>query len=205
MENNKLAMVLLLICVFYQSCTSSTMNYKEYLQYVESEQSGYKIEKHLHGWRYIMQYQPPEYRYCKTVGAKGFSVDELKNQVAKSKGWVFVNLSVSHDSIRSAQPIRLISSSRDDYTQKNNYYLIENAGNFSMVDKGRRITPVVFQYENSYNLSPNDVFVIGFKTDEDRRFENDLTIEYNDVLLQNGIVRFILKKDDLNALKNIKI
>lgn len=177
----------------------------DYIKYVEGESSGYKVERSVDMWHYKVQYKPAEYIYLLENKNDSMSAEGLKKRVGELQKWRFFNVYVSNDSIKAA-PIRLMCSNMNQYNSMLNFYLNNNRSNFFLNINSRKVPATVYNYENSYNLAPYDVFVIGFEVGLTPITSDDkIVLEYNDEVLKNGIVKFMFSGDVLNKRIEVKI
>lgn len=191
--------LLLLPCmVFFAGCGSHMLTKAAYIRYIEDPDNGFRKERVVDYWRYKVQLKPAAYIFLQESKMAG-TRDEYNKRLKQLKGWYFFNVYVQHDTIHQYSPIRLISTDMASYNVNLNYYLTQNKGNFTLYVDSLPLYPVIYHYENDYNLSPEDVFVVGFQLPEEQqvRQPGKLVLQYDDELLRNGMVRFVFKQNEL--------
>ena len=99
-------------------------------------------------------------------------------------------------------PLRLISSNLDEYNSLLNYYLTQNKNNFMLYTPRDTVYPQVYVFENNYNLSPEDVFVVAFHL-KDVQHDQPMVLAYNDEILRAGIGKFSFTPEALEKEPSI--
>lgn len=186
-----------LVCgVGLQSCSRS-VGKDEYVKYVEDKNNGFTKEHKIEHWHYRVQFKPASYIYLHEA-RNALNKEQYITRKSQLEGWCFFNIYVRHDSLKQYAPVRLISSDIQSYNDNLSYYLTQNKHNFILYADTIAYYPTVYNYENDYNLSPEDVFVVGFQVPGKLKNEcENLILQYDDELLRNGIIRFVFKQKDL--------
>jgi hypothetical protein len=171
----------------------------EYVKYVETEKSGLRKEHLVDKWAYKVQYKPSTYIFLNEN--KTVNVDQRKyeHRLRQLEEYCFFNVYVNNTELKTASPIRLVSKNIDDYNYLLNYYLANNKMNFKLVIGDKVVLPTIYMYENGYNLSPQDVFIVGFEFDVKQAIRNkeQITLQYDDKLLKSGPINFVFEYSDL--------
>ncbi|MBS1529410.1 MAG: hypothetical protein JSU01_03805 [Bacteroidetes bacterium] len=182
------------------ACDKGRLSPVAYIHYLEDKGNGFKKSSVAGQWQYKVQYKPAGYIYLQERKGAGLSQADYNQRKAQLADWCFFNVYVQHDTIHTAAPIRLISNNLARYNTALSYYLSTNSSNFILYTGKDTLYPVIYNYENNYNLSPEDVFVVGFHLKKsDLKSARQMMLVYDDELLQTGFVRFAF---DLKKIQN---
>jgi hypothetical protein len=193
-------------CIFFMLLVSSCkgdLKPGEYIEFIREAENGFKKEEHSKGWIYQAQYKPPAFIYLQENKNEVLNLIGLENKKTQLRNWRFFNIVVSHESKKGA-PLRLVSNTMEDYNVYLGYLLSENRNNFKLSIGKDTVYPKLYLYENSYGLSPQDVFVVAFEvpvTDEKQSF----SLHYEDAVLRNERVSFSFDKEKLDKEPQIKL
>jgi len=177
-----------------------------YINFIRDADNGFVREVKAGEWQYKAQYKPAAYIYVQENNGKNITESGFEQRKTALKDWYFFNLYVSNTNNHKSAPIRIISSNLDEYNRALSYYLNENRNNFRLYDGQDTLYPVICTYENNYNLSPEDVFVVGFerKHEAGQKKNKMLTLEYSDEVLRTGILKFSFDEKNLAKEPQIK-
>jgi hypothetical protein len=195
METKSIKILFVLLSILSIGCTK-TLRPGAYISYVQEEKNGFSKAGQAGNWSYAVQYKTAAFIYLQEKKSGQVSEEEYMKRKGELEEWIFFNVSVQHSTVKSASPLRLSSSDLGQYNILLNYYLGENRNNFKLISENKTFTPEIYLFENNYNLSPQDVFVLGFHTGKDSKPEQ-FTLSYNDEVLASGIIRFAFNKQDL--------
>ncbi len=168
-----------------------------YVRFIEDVDNGYSKSVTVGTWKYTIQHKPPTYIYIQEKNGSALNRSELDRRASQLKNWVFFNVYVQHVENRTSSPIRMVGQDMQTYAAIVNYYVSENAHSFRLITPNGEIQPSIYSFENSYNLSPKDVFVVGFEVHSEADKE-EMTLAYNDEVLQTGIVNFSFHKSKMS-------
>lgn len=187
--------IFLMIVTIY-GCKQKQLSANSYINYIESEGNGFLQNADINGWSYRVQYKPAAYIYLQESKSPNVNENLLHQREDQLKGWVFFNVYAQHKDVKKMSPLRLVSSNLEEYNSILHYYLNENKMNFRLYTSTDTVFPQIYVFENNYNLSPQDVFVLGFKL-RDIQSRGSMTLSYNDEVLKTGIVKFNFSEADL--------
>jgi hypothetical protein len=143
---------------------------------------------------YTIQYKPAgfilEKEHLDTAAAR-----ERANQL---KGMVWFNISFSVDGYGQS-PLRYKVASVEEYTERQNYYLNQAPRDIYLLYGNDSLLVDSYWFENNQNLAPFETMVVGFKLPPpDSIPERDLKIAFYDRVFKNGIIKTIIRKEDIN-------
>jgi hypothetical protein len=186
----KLSILLLTGLVLAGGCGFRSLKPSGYMAFVEDRDNGYVKSSVLNNWQYRVQYRPSSYICLQETRGDVSDKASFEKRKQQLRNWRFFNVYTSHKLDRHASPIRLVSTGLEDYNRYLGYYLAPNRGNFLLLSGRDTLSPVIYQFENNYNLSPEDVFVVGFELSPEAKAPEDMTLVYRDEVLKTGILSF---------------
>ena len=196
----------LLVLLIVSSCHLSTLSPVAYVSYVENTKNGLRKEKVVDSWKYKVQYKPQAYIYLQEKKGGKINKKDCSTRIEQLGNWCFFNIYIQHDSIHTSAPIRLVSHNISEYNSALSYYLSQNKNNFMLYAGKDTLYPGIYNYENNYNLSPEDVMVVGFELKgNSAKNKEKLILVYNDELLKTGFIRFVFEKADLEKEPRIDL
>jgi len=185
-----------IVVIALAGCRPKTLEPASYVRFLQEKGNGFRKETTVGDWTYKLQYKPPAYIYLQENGGKAVTEEDFEQRKQTLKGWLFFNLYVSHKTTHKMSPLRIISRDMTEYNAYLSYYLSENKMNFKLFTPTDTLSPSVYVFENNYNLSPEDVFVVGFQLSKDWK-PSDITVSYNDEILKTGIIKFSFAGEEL--------
>jgi hypothetical protein len=186
------------IILFY-SCkaTNKKVAPAEYVLFIEDEQNDYKVILEAGAYIYTFQYKPSEYIALKEMeGLNVIDTVKYRNRLHALENTVWFNVYVEAAN-SNVNPVKNnLGGGMDEYNNRIAYFLNEARNSFTLY-YGKDVMPQVgYNFENNYGLTPKDVMVIGFKI-PDAQPKDDLTIEYNDKLFKNELLKVKITKSQL--------
>lgn len=186
------------VLLILTGCERDRLSPVAYIRYMEDKGNGFRKSVVAGQWAYKVQYKPAGYIYLQERKGAELNQADYSKRKAQLADWCFFNVYVQHDTIHTAAPIRLTSSNLAQYNTALSYYLSANSRNFILYTGSDTLYPVIYNYENNYNLSPEDVFVVGFHLRKSSlKNTQQMMLVYDDELLQNGFVRFAFDQKDI--------
>ncbi|HTM64953.1 MAG TPA: hypothetical protein VL093_01415 [Flavipsychrobacter sp.] len=194
--------VLGVLALLFCSCRQSLLTPAEYVSFIENKDNGFVKSAVIGDWMYKVQYRPSTFIYLQEAKNHSFNKETYELRRKQLKGWIFFNVYTSHTKTSKMAPLRLISSNLDEYNSLLNYYLTQNKNNFMLYTPRDTVYPQVYVFENNYNLSPEDVFVVAFHL-KDVQHDQPMVLAYNDEILRAGIVKFSFTPEALEKEPSI--
>lgn len=172
---------------------------EELVSWLEDEDNGLRKAVATRTHRYVFQYKPMQYIICKErQGDAGKSAEKRRAELRHAVWFnVFMDAQGS-----GRNPLKDQVSGLDEYNTRVGYFLTAAGQNFSLSYNGKQAEPVGYYFENNYGLTPTDVMVVGFKIDDPEPI-HDLTIEYNDELYKNGIIKATFTKQNIQNIPTL--
>lgn len=196
----KLCLLLAFSCALLQACRTKTVRTPEELvSWLEDEDNGLRKTVATRTHRYVFQYKPAQYIISKEQRGDAGKSPAQRRAELRHAVWFNVFLDAEGS---GRNPLKDQVSGLDEYNSRVNYFLADAARNFSLSYNGKQAEPVGYYFENNYGLTPTDVMVVGFKI-EDPEPVHDLTVEYNDELYRNGIIKATFTKQDIQKIPTL--
>lgn len=182
---------------------ASKLTPEKFVSWVENPDNGLRVERKMGRITYAVQYKPYDYVVAK---------EEKNNQIAKStfetrykalnkmQYYTLRIQTTGNDLINENSP------SQQEYYQRQNYLTFEFERDIQLVDGKDTLSPELFQMVGNYGLAPYVDFVIGFKStdSQQKQIQHDKEFILEDKIFGNGILKFTVKKEDINKTPEIK-
>lgn len=180
----------------------------EYIQKVENENSGLKIKKEMGEVVYFLQYKPLPYIVIKEEKSLLIDTALMERRMQKLNDLQYYNLRIqSKDKSKDILSVNI--SSEQDYTRRQNYFSFEFENDIRLIEGKDTLSPALYQFVGNYGISPYVDCIFGFKKDS-KEIDKSETLTNKEVLIDdrifgNGILKFLVKKDDINKISSVKI
>lgn len=202
--------VLLLIVGFLLLLLSNCKNKenvlapKEYVAWVEDKDNGLRIERLMNPITYTLQYKPYDYVIAKEERSNTISKSTFADWYKELDKMQYYTLRIEAKGVTDI--LKMNSPSQQEYYQRQNYLTYEFQGDIQLVDGTDTIPCDLFQMVGNYGLAPYIDFVIGFKSKDaiQNQVQHDKQFILEDKIFGGGILKFIVKKEDINKIPEIK-
>lgn len=179
------------------------MGLEAYVNYVESPENGLRQEKKIDKMAYMLQYKPLEYIAIREFRSTDIQGSDIKKRIEKMSDLQCFNLRVMAAD-KQSDVGRLGSNSDQEFTQRNTYMSFDMQNDIYLLDGDDTLPCGLFQYVNNYGLAPYADFVLAFANNDMQKNE-DKTFVYEDKLFGGGIVKFQIRKEDIENTPMLKI
>ena len=175
----------------------------DYIRYVQDKQNGLKKEVIVDGWQYDIQYRP--YEYILLFEQAG-DLSKSSKRLAELSGTAWFNISFKRTS-DSVSAMRYGLSSKEDYDRRVDYYLNQASKDLVLVyDKRDTLHPISYEFENNYNLTPQETIVVGFGLPKgEKEPRRDMQLCWTDHVFKNGIIKALYLSDELRKIPNLTL
>ncbi len=194
--------LLVFLMLLLTSCTRpDELSPTEYARFIEDKSNNLRKEVKVQGLKYIVQYKPIEFVALKEMNSL-LDTSIYKNRISELSGTVWFNIYIQSEESNN-NPLKDNVSGLNEYNNRLEYFLKRAASNFNLYygEQGSMNT-VAYHFENNYGLTPMDVIVVGFKI-PDSRPNDDIILEYNDMLFDNGPIKVKFTKKQLSEIPEI--
>lgn len=185
------------------SCTKSSMNRSDYLEYVQDEKSGLIKQIEIGELSYTIYYRPLELIALQendtlTEASKKSRVNELSGTLN-----FVIKIKVKSGSIN---PLKYQLKSMQEYNDRNSYYLNEAKQDIHLTYGDILLNPIYYSFETNYGLTPEDAMIVQFKLpNNETTINHDLILTYYDRVFQNGIIKSTTNKNKLLTIPTLNL
>lgn len=210
MKKNKIRILTILLILVFTGIVSFKMinfnssinlNHKEYVEYIKSE-NDLKIKKEISDYNYILTLEPGNYNAIKNLSLNA-DIEVKKKAILESDEFIYFNLKVK--SLDKGNPV--LDPSKLDIQEYNNrlhYYHAIAQNDIKLIVDNDSLKCLNYLFENPYNLSDEVNMLLAFNVST-KNLKSDLQLVYNDRLFNNGLIKFLYKKQTINNLPKLKI
>ena len=179
-----------------------TLSTSDYMKYVEKEDNGLKKSIVIDKWEYDVQYRPIDYILNKEKLHDPYFKESERRNMLKETLWFNISFKRTDG---SPSPMKYDVSGLDDYNKRLDYFLNKATKDIWMIYNDKdTLYPVAYEFENNYNLAPQETMVVGFSATGKGYELKDMQLCYNDKIFKNGIVKATFLSSDLNNIPKIK-
>jgi hypothetical protein len=162
--------------------------------YAEDPGNGLKKEVAVGEMVYTIQYKPAGFIVEKEHLDSAAAAERLR----QLSGMVWFNISFSIKGFGQS-PLRYKITGIDEYTQRQNYYLNQAPADIYLLYGNDSLLIDSYWFENNQNLAPFETMIVGFKLPApDTIPVQDLRLAFFDRVFKNGIIKCVIKKEDIN-------
>jgi hypothetical protein len=205
-ENKQMKIVVLFIIgSFLLACKPRTLSPQEFLVYCNSAENGLINEREVNNIAYSVKYEPIEYKVINELNIDKteislFNYNKLKTTYDSLYYFVFKIKNVSS----SKSPIKLLAKNPEDLGKIMHYCNSDFSKQFYLESNDNKIEPVIFHYEDDYNLTNFNLISVAFeanKIDTDK----DVVFVYDDPFFNNGLLKFEISKKSIKNIPKVNI
>lgn len=193
--------VAVLIAIGLMAC-HRTLKTDEYVKHIRNVDNGLRKIVEVGDWEYDIQYKPSDY----ILSLEQVSDSSRKRRQEELKGTVWFNISFMNKTGK-VSALRYGLGSIDEYDGRLGYFLNGAEAEIQMV-YGLKDTlkPIAYEFENNYNLAPQETMVVGFKLpDGEERIHQDLQLVYNDKIYKTGIIKVKILKGSVENIPGLAL
>lgn len=163
------------------------------VKYAEDADNGLKKEITVGKIHYKIQYKPADY----IIATENPDSAQRQKRMEQLKGMVWFNISFSVNGYNES-PLRYQVADLNEYTQRQDYYLNRAPADIYLLYGRDTLYVNSYWFENNQNLTPYETMIVGFRLPEGISGpEQDLKLSYYDRVFKNGIIKTVIKKEDL--------
>jgi hypothetical protein len=193
--------VLSAVFIIFIGCKQKQITPYEYVRWVENTENGLRIEKEMNGFKFRLQHKPSSYIALREVGFE--NADQIMQYYKRKEeldSFYYFNLDIaSIDDKGSVLSHNL--NTQEEYYARINYFTSFAQSDLKLVCGKDTLPCTLYHFERTYDLSPYNTIVIGFKMLSGKKiYHDDLLLIFDDKILSVGQMRFLIKS---NILKNI--
>lgn len=172
---------------------------KDPVKYAENAEHGLRKTITVGEVVYTVQYKPPAYiAHMEHLDQAATAAREKQLQ-----GMAWFNISFTIKGFNQS-PLRYKVSGLEEYTARQSYYLNEAPKDMYLLYGKDTLYVNSYWFENNQNLALHETMIVGFKLPgETQNPEQDLRFSFQDRVYQNGIIKTIIRKEDLENIPDL--
>lgn len=199
--------ILLLVPFFtILGCKEKTLQPAEYIRWVENVENGLRTEKVINGYYFRLQYKPDNYIVLRELGVENsYNTSLFNRRKAELDSFYYFNLDISSaDKSKSILSNQL--NNNEEYYSRLNYFTSFAQQDIKLISNKDTISCALYHFERTYDLSPFNTIVIGFKQPKNKEFlKKDLQILFDDKVLSVGPINFLLDRKKLKKIPKLAL
>lgn len=161
--------------------------------YAEDKKNGLKKTVEVGNVIYDIQYKPPI--YIARMEHLDKAAEQERTKSLQGMAWFNVSFKIKDF---NESPLRYNLTSLEEYTARQDYYLNKAPKDMYLLYGKDTLYVNSYWFENNQNLSLHETMVIGFKLPgKILKPEEDLRFSFYDRVYQNGIIKTIINKEDI--------
>jgi len=186
-------------------CAFNGLNPKKYIKWVENESNGLKVSKKINHFIYQVQYKPVQYIAIREALSEGKINNDIINKKLRELGqYYYFTVQISSEDGKTPM-LKYNLKSTGEYYQRLNYFVSYAQSDFTLLNGYDTIPCTLYHFEENYNLTPFNRMVIGFENPNNKAVMKDLTLIFNDNILNTGIVEFTIESKKIKKIPKLKI
>lgn len=203
--NKLFVSILVIMALLGYSCGNGrkALAPEQYMSWIKSSEKDLVKIKEVKGYRFTVKLQPAELlvlRHQERFNSQS-SVDSLINI---QKG--VVNLVMDIGSADNQHPLlRANLASEEEYYQRMFYYTSEVQKDIYLVEGSDTLPCSFYHFEQTFNITPVNSMIMEFERKNPQAGYQDITLVYEDRMLNTGMLKFSFKKSFLNNLPQLRI
>jgi hypothetical protein len=187
---------LILLSLSFYACAKKKVTATEYMTYMEQEKNGLKVSKTIGDICYSVQYKTPEYVLLKENTA---SLSALKKKDIEEMQYYTLQYSLTD---KSKDILKAHLQNNDDYLERSNYFSFGLQEDIYLVDGKDTLPCKLFNYVNSYGLSPKADFVLAFDGKPKKEVQDKLLV-IEDNVYGGGIIKLKIEKENIQQIPEL--
>jgi hypothetical protein len=197
--------MILFVACFLSSCQDrpSSLSPREYIKWVEDEDNGLLVDRKMPPLSYRVQYKPVDYIIAREERTDKLSKETILKRRKDLQKMDYFTLRISTN---GKDVLNEGVQSKEEYYMRQNYLTYDFQKDIALVIGTDTAGCSLFQMVGNYGLAPYVDFVIGFerKANEENEVTADREVILADQTFGNGILKFIIKKENINHVPEIK-
>jgi hypothetical protein len=176
----------------------------EYVKWVQNPDNGLNVSKQIKDVKFTVQYQPANYLVANKERDPYLKATVLNSEVGKYTDLEYYDIRLA--SAKTNQDVLTLDlQNQQDYYSREKYYSFGFENDIYMISNNDTIPCALFNYVPNYGIAPYTDFMIAFtkSKNESKKAMYDHTIVIEDKIFGNGILKFEIKKSDINKIPPI--
>lgn len=198
------SVIVVLGCSFLLFACSgkSSLNPKEFIRWVESDENGLFGVKVIEGLEYKIHYRPHEYITLKSqLRDSSISADSMRNQLGDLQYFTFQMKNLNG----SNSPLKCGLSSETEYYDRIGYLSFGVQNDIKLIENGDTLNCVLAVFERNFNVAPTNTLSLAFESKKPLELAVTKEFVFNDKVFGNGPIRIIIDKENIENIPELKL
>jgi hypothetical protein len=198
---NKKQILYFLFCgIVFFSCNPSILSPTEFIKWIEDEENNLIQTKTINDLEYKLQYKPIEYIVAKDKVLGDIDFSKKRIELGDLQYFTF-QIKI----LGSTQtPLKYNLSSENEYYERIKYFSFEIQRDLKLIVNNDTLNCVLAHFERTFNISPTATFSLAFENNNETEIF-DKEFIYTDKVFNTGPLRFIIKKQDIIDIPELKL
>lgn len=198
--------IIILVILALTSCAKKALDPSGYMQWVEDEKNGLRVNKQVGDLIFILQYKPVDYVVLQEVKDPDISREVYEKTSDNFKGMQYFTFRIK-TSQGNMSPLKYNLSAQEEYFGRVEYFSFRMQQDIKLIDGKDTLNCALHHFERDYELTPANTFVLGFElpAGQEKNETRDKIFIYNDRVLGAGTIKIGINKRDINNIPTLKI
>lgn len=191
-------------CIWLFSCSKSTLQPSDFVQWVKNEENGLFKEKDVQVVKVAAQYKPVEYVISNEMRTNDIEKKDFDKRKKELEGLQYFDIQLSIN-----QPNYDVTNynvfNEQDKEKRLKYLSFGLQNDIHLVDGRDTLPCLLYHFERSYDVKPHRTFVVAFENKDNSSKNQDKTIVVDTPIFGIGPIKLKFRKEDLAQIPSIKL
>ena len=191
-------------CIWLFSCSKSTLQPSDFVQWVKNEENGLFKEKSVQAINVAAQYKPIEYVIANEMRTNDIQKKDFDKRKEELEGLQYFDIQLSIN-----QPNYDITNynvfNEQDKDERLKYLSFGLQNDIHLVDGHDTLSCLLYHFERSYDVKPHRTFVVAFENKEETKKQQDKIVVVDSPIFGTGPIKLKFRREDLGQLPSMKL
>lgn len=173
----------------------------EYVKYIEDSDNGLKITKEIGEVIYTLQYKPIDYLIALEQKINFIDKEVYRRRKNELQGMEYFTLELFPKE-NNIEVLNIGAIDKNEYNERLQYASFDLQNDIYLINENDTLDCVLYHFEQKYGLGTSVNLLLGFE--KNNKSSEDLTIVMEDKILNNGLIKFLLLKENIIELPKMK-
>lgn len=174
----------------------------EYVKYVEDEDNALKISKEIGDVVYTLQYKPVDYLIALEQKKNIIDINEYTKRKVELDGMEYFTLELKSKE-NNIEVMNIGALDKNEYNERIQYASYDLQNDIYLLIGKDTIPCGLYHFEQKYGLGNSVKILVGFE--KLKTPSKNLTVVLEDKILNGGVIKFLLLKENIDLLPKMKI
>ncbi len=199
---NKIRYIILVLVLGLFACSRQTLGPEAYIHWVNKASNGLISTKTIGAFKFSVLFKPAPYVALEQCKDYGFHPDSVKNALSQTKGLEFYTFRVESDKGNELSGIN--ANNQSEYSKRLQYFTSDLQNDIYLISGNDTLKNLLFHYERSYGVSPQNNFILIFKSENTEK-TGSRKLVYEDKILGTGTVNLVIDANNINTIPELKL